>query len=66
MIRIPDPTTSPCRTCGQPTVIAEFATGSHRVHCGTYRATCHTTRPTTLRSSKRPKRRPLRVPDVAA
>jgi hypothetical protein len=44
MIRIPNPTASPCQECGEPTVIAEFATGPYRVHCGTYRASCTSSR----------------------
>jgi hypothetical protein len=48
MIRIPNPIASPCQSCGEPTVIAEFATGSHRVHCGTYRASCTSSRIRTI------------------
>jgi hypothetical protein len=44
MIRIPNPTASPCQSCGEPTVIAEFPTGPHRVHCGTYRESCTSSR----------------------
>lgn len=40
MIRIPNPVATPCPDCGEPTVLAEYATGLHRVHCGTYRYTC--------------------------
>jgi len=49
MLRIPNPIASPCRSCGEPTVVAEFATGPHRVHCGTYRASCSSSRVHTQR-----------------
>jgi ribosomal protein S27AE len=44
MLRIPNPTPRPCPQCGHPTVAAEFPTGIHRVHCGTYRHTRGTSR----------------------
>lgn len=40
MFRIPNPVAQPCDQCGHPTVLAEFSTGLHRVHCGTYRYQC--------------------------
>jgi hypothetical protein len=39
-MRFPHPVSVICRTCGQPTVIAETALGSVRVHCGTWRWKC--------------------------
>ncbi|MGQ0772934.1 MAG: hypothetical protein ACT4NY_00695 [Pseudonocardiales bacterium] len=41
-MRFPNPTAVTCLTCGQPTVIAETALGSMRVHCGTWRTQCDT------------------------
>lgn len=41
----PDGTRKTCRSCGQPTVIAEPIPGQReRVHCGTYTSTCAATR----------------------
>jgi len=40
MMRFPHPVTVTCLTCGQPTVTAETAIGSVRVHCGTWRWQC--------------------------
>lgn len=37
----PDGTRKPCPTCGEPTVIAQTATGAERVHCGTWERRCH-------------------------
>ncbi|MGH3939624.1 MAG: hypothetical protein ACRDTG_13535 [Pseudonocardiaceae bacterium] len=39
-MRFPNPTAVVCPACGQPTVIAETALGSVRVHCGTWRKQC--------------------------
>lgn len=41
-MRFPHPVAVACRTCGQPTVVAETATGFVRVHCGTWRWQCDT------------------------
>ena len=42
---IPDPdgTKQDCRSCGHPTVVVSTATGSERVHCGTFQGRCHIT-----------------------
>lgn len=39
-MRFPNPVAATCSTCGQPTVLAETALGSVRVHCGTWRSQC--------------------------
>lgn len=40
----PDSTRKTCRSCGQPTVMAEpFPGQQERVHCGTHQARCHAT-----------------------
>lgn len=36
----PHPVTVMCLNCGQPSVLAETALGSVRVHCGTWRSQC--------------------------
>jgi hypothetical protein len=40
-MRFPNPVAVTCLTCGRPTVVAETAIGSLRVHCGTWRRQCH-------------------------
>ncbi|HEU0088315.1 MAG TPA: hypothetical protein VFQ77_11810 [Pseudonocardiaceae bacterium] len=50
-MRFPHPVALACLTCGQPTVVAETATGAVRVHCGTWRWQCDT--PATTRESRR-------------
>lgn len=54
MLRIPNPVAQPCVDCGSPTVFAEFPTGLHRVHCGTYRYGCGTPSRRGLASASRP------------
>lgn len=39
-MRFPHPVAVTCLTCGRPTVIAQTALGSVRVHCGTWRWQC--------------------------
>ncbi|MGH3825793.1 MAG: hypothetical protein ACRDQX_01255 [Pseudonocardiaceae bacterium] len=39
-MRFLNPVAVTCSACGQPTVVAEMATGSVRVHCGTWRWRC--------------------------
>jgi hypothetical protein len=39
-MRFPYPVAVTCLVCGQPTVVAETAIGSERVHCGTWRRHC--------------------------
>lgn len=41
-MRFPNPATRTCARCGQPTVVAETAIASVRVHCGTWRWQCDT------------------------
>jgi ribosomal protein S27AE len=63
MLRIPNPVTRPCAQCGQPTVLAEFPTGLHRVHCGTYRYDCGSTARRVPRSDRRHRSGPA-APDL--
>ncbi|HEX2298750.1 MAG TPA: hypothetical protein VHH34_09565 [Pseudonocardiaceae bacterium] len=41
-MRFPEPVARTCVRCGQPTVVAETAIASVRVHCGTWRWQCDT------------------------
>jgi hypothetical protein len=58
MLRIPNPVAQPCVDCGSPTVFAEFPTGLHRVHCGTYRYGCGTSSRRRTRRGLAPATRP--------
>jgi hypothetical protein len=39
-MRFLNPVAVTCLACGRPTVVAETAIGSERVHCGTWRWQC--------------------------
>lgn len=41
-MRFPEPVARTCGRCGQPTVVAETAIASVRVHSGTWRWQCDT------------------------
>jgi hypothetical protein len=53
MIGIPNPVAYACANCGEPAVLAEFPTGLHPVHCGTYSETCPPPRHARLHARRR-------------